>query len=272
MSKFTRAEAPSFLVYVYGHLRSFPLISHQQAKQWDAFADGAPYLIFLHTWDRIDHGHHVWWRKAGAMEPLLAQLNITALLQDPQTNGLQAHLAAVLVERHPGLPHSNMSDSICVADVTCVADAAAQVDELGRVHALAGRYMRESGVDKLLGEHGLARLPVIRSRPDVTFRSDINNTDGTSVRFARVQPLSELTPYMSSCDARKWRCIYGYRGPWWGGWYATPHNATHANHVHSITVSTATAPALLPGATSSLLHGSTRSPRWSRRCPSCRSC
>lgn len=45
------AKEPKFLLYMFGHLRTFQLRSKRHLQRWDDFAEGGDYLVFLHAWD-----------------------------------------------------------------------------------------------------------------------------------------------------------------------------------------------------------------------------
>jgi hypothetical protein len=118
-------QAPAFLVYLYGHLRSFPLISQRQLEQFDTFAGGAPYLVFLHAWSELDHREQVWWR-GGEAATNWASIDVPELLLNTTLNGLAPRLAASTVEPHPGLGRFRAGleeyDGWCVRGTTCASD------------------------------------------------------------------------------------------------------------------------------------------------------
>lgn len=124
-------QAPAFIVYLCGHLRTFPLISRRMRQQWDTFARGAPYLVFMHTWSEIDHRRKVWWRmNTGDVDEGLENLNARTLLKNVTLNALASHLAAAQVEVHPGLEHFRVDslhrgslDEWCDRGTTCVSGA-----------------------------------------------------------------------------------------------------------------------------------------------------
>lgn len=71
----TSTERPAMLVYLAGHLRTFLLIAPQMKALFDAIAgadgsaSGQSYVVYMHTWDELDHGDAVWWRKVRALWP-----------------------------------------------------------------------------------------------------------------------------------------------------------------------------------------------------------
>jgi hypothetical protein len=227
-----RTPLPKFLVYVVGHLRSFALISHRQRQQWDEFSAGEPYLVFLHTWTALDHHQRVWWQNAEQLKSRSKppRINVSALLDDPHSNGLRDRLASSLVEEHPGLPGPSSSDNArCYRGFTCASDVAIQLEELGRVHKLGQSYMAASGLAERLGERRLNDLPVIRTRPDVTVRTNVAHRRGkgideenevANVTFPAIDTLSLLKERMHAKrdPSNQSPLIFGYRGPWWGGW------------------------------------------------------
>ena len=101
---------PAFIVYLFGHLRSFRFISHTQRQQFDQFAEGRPYLVFLHTWTERDHDQPVWYRahrrKISAPENVAIKRNFSAIsvLRNRSLNGLYDVMAMAQIDRHPGLP------------------------------------------------------------------------------------------------------------------------------------------------------------------------
>lgn len=196
------AESPAFLVYLCGHMRSFPLISARQRLQWDTLADGASYLIFVHTWHQIDHQQTVWYRRDpnAALQPELRSLNTSSLLME---SSLKPRLAAFDIEWHPGLERfRNGSDDVCISGITCVSDAIVQLYELKRVHDLARRFFAQPQNRHLLGRRRLEQMPVIRSRPDVTMRTAVS--DGRSyskVDYPPLEPIRHLVKHMRAKES-----------------------------------------------------------------------
>lgn len=224
------AGAPSFLLYVFGHLRTYPLISGRIRRQWDSFSEGAPYLVFLHTWSELDHSQRVWYRSGTPSEavPRTRNGSVRAILDDPQTNALL--VAESEVDEHPGAARTEgLSDDVCSRRYRCATDTARQLHELERAHGLAKRHLRASGWVARLGSEWLSALPVVRTRPDVTVRTDLHGRprgvadgaagSGQRVHLAPLANLSALRARMAEAEARTRRGgVFGYRGPWWGGW------------------------------------------------------
>lgn len=208
---------PAFLVYLSGHLRTHPLIAKRQLTQWDAFAAGKPYLVFLHTFDELEHGRNVWWRVDERFrEPAPAHVNVTEVIASSALRvaasevSSHAHFRA---EAHLG--RYGVADGRCLNGFSCASDVGLQLQELARVHRLAGRHLRQ----RLgLSAAQLGSLVVVRSRPDVTWRTDVD--DGRSASRARLlagPPFAQLAAQMKAREAGG-PVIFGYRGPWWGGW------------------------------------------------------
>lgn len=219
-------QPPAFLIYLCGHLRSFPLISVRQRLQWDAMANGSSYLVFLHTFDEIEHQRTVWWRPEGPpgsrLATALQAVNVSEILEDPQTNALHERMAARHISRHPRLlaavTRQNLSDNRCCCKLSCVNDVAIQLAELSRVHRLATRFLHARGLSSHLGS-----LPVIRSRPDVTLRTDVYDGHTPShATWKDLEPIQQLERLMhereSGAIGGSGGVVLGYRGPWWGGW------------------------------------------------------
>lgn len=58
---------PTVLVYLAGHLRTFLLIAPQMKALLDSMAGGPDgYVVYMHTWDELDHRDAVWWRRVRA--------------------------------------------------------------------------------------------------------------------------------------------------------------------------------------------------------------
>lgn len=216
-------NAPAFLVYMFGHLRTFRHISHRQRQQFDTIAAGKPYLVFLHTWSETDHNRPVWWRDY--RQQWRSNASVPKLIADPESNGLRDVMAESLIEEHPGLTAAiewnvTLKDrKVCLKNgETCVSDAVQQLDELGRTHRMAAAYMRKHWRGRM-GKRWLRSLPVIKTRPDVTIRTNLKD-EYTADYSAPIETISELAAKMSAVREKNdgHHCIFGYRGPWMGGW------------------------------------------------------
>ena len=223
--------APAFVVYLCGHLRTFPLLAKRQLEQWDEFAAGAPYLVYLHTFDSLDHSRRVWYRTADtargaageerySRRVLNERFNVSEIIAASPlpiaASEVSAHARVVTTPRR-----LNVSDERCIHGLTCVGDVSIQLQSLSRVHRLAGRHLRG---ELRLTEAQLDDLIVIRSRPDVTWNTDV--ADGASAAKAERrsgQTFQDLerrfhTKTQRAEAPRNGGVVVGYRGPWMGGW------------------------------------------------------
>ena len=220
---------PAFVVYMFGHLRSFQYISHKQRAQFDQFAEGRPYAVFVHTWTERDHNQPVWYRPLRKAKRAHGNFSAIDVLRDPTLNGLHDVMAAAQVDRHPGLPafaamlkvrHSDKAQCDRMRGMTCVSDAAQQLVELAHTHHMATTFLESKEWFVRLGKYR-DTLPIVRTRPDVTFRTEVNERVSGAmpvVSFRPLDPLSSLLDDMAKgCGADR-RCFFGYRGPWSGGW------------------------------------------------------
>ncbi|KAK3271878.1 hypothetical protein CYMTET_19798 [Cymbomonas tetramitiformis] len=189
----TGNDRPAFLIYMYGHLRSFSLLSNKLKEIWDAFSEGKPYVVFLHTWDEIDHSAKAWHKIPGVK--LNITVDIHAMLADAGEDSILSKVVAHKVDPHPGLQAYNQKygigdlDSVCRAQSSCVEDAAQQLDELAIVHHLAKEYLESSGIIERYSEEELAALPIIRTRPDITIRCKM--TDSNELSYSHIGPPSD---------------------------------------------------------------------------------
>ena len=204
-------KPPAFVVYMFGHLRSFQHISSRQRQQFDELAAGEPYLVFMHTWSERDHDRRVWYRSKRSQGEESAAANFSALevLRDPARNALLDVMAASSVEPHPGLEVSAEALNVTRRDRklcdakrgwTCVSDSAQQFDELARTHRLAVGYLRSTRWYARLGESRLRALTVLRTRPDVTLRTD---TVRGTVNEATYAPLDTMAAFERNLEVKR---------------------------------------------------------------------
>jgi len=159
-------------------------------------------------------------------------------------NGLHDVMAAAQVDRHPGLPafaamlkvrHSDKAQCDRMRGMTCVSDAAQQLVELAHTHHMATTFLESKEWFVRLGKYR-DTLPIVRTRPDVTFRTEVNERVSGAmpvVSFRPLDPLSSLLDDMAKgCGADR-RCFFGYRGPWSGGWGDIAY-AAHSETIETI--------------------------------------
>ena len=224
-------SAPAFVVYLCGHLRTFPLLAKRQLEQWDEFAAGAPYLVYLHTFDSLDHSRRVWYRTADTARGAAGEELYTRRVLNERFNVSDIIAASPLRDRRErgdcarargdDAAAAQRSDERCIHGLTCVGDVSIQLQSLSRVHRLAGRHLRG---ELRLTEAQLDDLIVIRSRPDVTWNTDV--ADGASAAKAERrsgQTFQDLerrfhTKTQRAEAPRNGGVVVGYRGPWMGGW------------------------------------------------------
>ncbi len=185
-------------------------------------------MVFLHTWTERDHTRKVWYRSPSwSPPPNHRSFNVSDILRRADTNGLLDVIVETSIEPHPGLEASAMLLNVSRRDrqqcdakrgYTCVSDTAQQFDELARTHRMAMRYLDRTTWWPQLAATRRAALPIVRTRPDVTLRTDAES-DGTVVSYASIDPVAELQARMELKLAERGKAgFFGYRGPWWGGW------------------------------------------------------
>ena len=183
--------APAFVVSLCGHLRTFPLLAKRLARAVgrirrrravprlprlpSRLARPQPPRVVSHG------GHRARRRRRGAVQPPRAE---RALQRERDHRGVAAPIAASEVTAHARVVTTprrlNVSDERCIHGLTCVGDVSIQLQSLSRVHRLAGRHLRG---ELRLTEAQLDDMIVIRSRPDVTWNTDV--ADGASAAKAR---------------------------------------------------------------------------------------
>ena len=224
--------APKFLLYMYGHLRTFHLLSRRHLKQWDDFAEGGDYLVFIHTWDELDHNEQVWYKAPGENDVRSFPISPADIVSNPSLNALLPRVAGWKIDTHPGRRaiaeaygvDEEWEKTVCAPPMSCVSDALAQIDELKRTHELALTHVREARLRKRIpgGDEALRKLPVVRTRPDVTMRTRCGDTCDRpeDITFDHVgapdDGVSSLVGKLEEGGHRK--VMAGYRGPWHGGW------------------------------------------------------
>ena len=165
---------PKFLVYMFGHLRTFKLLSKRHLQQWDDFAEGGDYLVFLHAWDTIDHNEVVWYKGKDQFSVQSYAVKPEDIIKDPALNDFLPRIAGWKVDKHPGLAgiaqkysvNETFERSLCSGSSTCLLDSLSQIDELACAHALATAHAKKVGLETTFpgGLAALRKLPVIRTR------------------------------------------------------------------------------------------------------------
>ena len=158
---------------MFGHLRTFQLLSKRHLQQWDDFAEGGDYLVFLHAWDTIDHNEIVWYKGKDEFDVKSYAVTPEDIIKDPSLNALLPRIAGWKVDKHPGLTgiatkygvNETLERSIC-GSYTCLTDTLSQIDELASTHALATAHVKKVGLETSFpgGLAALRKLPVIRTR------------------------------------------------------------------------------------------------------------
>jgi len=217
-------QPPAMLVYLTGHVRTFFSISEQMVALLDATAGGSSYAVFMHTWDELDHGDSVWWRRKAEVTSATAHFkppDIARSLSDSRLNAFWGTRRFVArVDSHPGSAaiseryNTTKLNRHCMQGIQCIDHAVAQLHELRLAHTLAEAHLRPRNAWPLdLGETdgngghtgSAARTPVVKSRPDVLL----------SEGWKSSAQLSRMRKAFASASAGG--RVLGHTGPWKGG-------------------------------------------------------
>lgn len=102
-----------------------------------------------------------------------------------------------------------------------MSDAAQQLAELTRTHRMADDFLKSTRWYTRLSEAQRNAIPILRSRPDVTLRTDLGRE--VPVQTVSFRLLDPLSAFLRNMEVKRQEqsgrhCLFGYRGPWWGGW------------------------------------------------------
>lgn len=208
--------APRLLIYIIGHLRTFPLLSWHARATFDALAAGPHgYAVFMHTWRELDHRDVVWFRSAKDAAAARAPATSPSLLRTPRLNALLQRAFVAEVEDHPGSAElgsrwlgramQRRLNGLCFdhqRGLRCADHAIAHVVELARAHALA--LAHNPAAVARCAEGGF----ILQTRPDVLIPELLERA--TLPRLDRI--------FGSHAHEEGQRSSAGHVGPWEAGW------------------------------------------------------